>query len=58
MIHDPDKDLLREVDKDIMQKDYEVDDIGRIAKDANVKLGEKIRNHIATSMWQDYVSIS
>ncbi|EEF45963.1 conserved hypothetical protein [Ricinus communis] len=56
MMYDPKENLLREVDDEVMQCDNEVNEVGHKTKDTDAKQGDEIRNSIATTIWQDYVS--
>ncbi len=58
MLYDPDKDLLRQVDNELMQNDFEANEIRSNIRDADARLGEQIRNDMAMCMLQDYMSRS
>ncbi|EEF34620.1 conserved hypothetical protein [Ricinus communis] len=53
MMYDPDRNLLCEGDDEVMQYDNEVNEVEHKTKDADARQEEKIRNSIATIMWQD-----
>ncbi|XP_057985365.1 uncharacterized protein LOC131170330 [Hevea brasiliensis] len=58
MLYDLDEDLLRQVDNELMQNDFEANEIRYNIRDADARLGEQIRNDMAMCMWQDYMSRS
>ncbi|XP_050226165.1 uncharacterized protein LOC126675554 [Mercurialis annua] len=53
LMYDPDDDLLRQVDSELLENSVEYQEIGSMTRDADAKEGEQIRDRIASHMWHD-----
>ena len=52
---DPNEELILEVDRELMEREHEIENPPRSAtQDADNMEGERIRNAIAEQMWNDY----